>query len=87
MASGAFRNTFKATDIADGSKSAIKKYIPKAVKNMEDFMTLEDYTRKQVELHSAARNIAQRCDKTAPPEFGKRFQYGKVYFGFLMMFQ
>ena len=45
----AFGNAFKATDIADGSKWVIKKYIPKAVKNMEDLrMTLEDYARKQV---------------------------------------
>ena len=36
-----------------------QKYIPKAVKNMEDFMTLEDHARKQEELHSAARSIAQ----------------------------
>ena len=45
LSSGAFRTMFKATDIADGRKSAIKKYIPKAVKNMEDFMTLEDHAR------------------------------------------
>ena len=35
-------------------------YFPKAVKNMEDLgLTLEDHTCKQVQLHSAVRNIAQ----------------------------
>ena len=39
----------------------IVKNIPKAVKNMEDLgMTLEDHACKQVQLHSAAPNIAQR---------------------------
>ena len=38
---------------------------------------------KQVQLYSAARNIAQRCAKSAPPEFSETFQYWKVYFGFL----
>ena len=81
---GAFRNAFKATiNIADGSKWVIKKYIPKAVKNMEDLgMALQDHARKQVQLHSAARNIAQRCAKTAPPEFSETFQYGKVFLDF-----
>ena len=84
FSSEAFRNAFKTTGIADGREWAIKKYIPKAVKNMEDLgMTLEDHARKQVQLHSAARSIAQICAKTAPPEFGETFQNGKVYFGFL----
>ena len=75
--SEAFRNAFKTTDIADGSEWAIKKYIPKAVKNTEDLgMTLEDHARKQAQLHSAARSIAQQCAKTAPPEFGETFQNG-----------
>ena len=79
-----FLNAFKATGRADGSKWFIKKYIPKAVKNIEDLgMILEDHARKQVQLHSAAGNIAQRCAKTALPEFGEKFQYGKVYCGFL----
>ena len=58
FSSGTFRNAFKATDIADGSKCFIKKYIPKAVKNMEDLgMALEDHVHKQVQLHSATGNI------------------------------
>ena len=84
FSSGTFRKAFKATDIVDGSKWVIKKYILKAVKNMENLgMALQHHGRKQVQLHTAARNITQRCTKTAPPEFGKTFQYGKVYFGFL----
>ena len=78
---GAFRNAFKATiNIVDKSKWVIKKYILKAVKNMDLGMALQDHARKQVQLHSAARNIVQRCAKTAPPEFGETFQYGKVFF-------
>ena len=66
---GALRNAFKATiNIADKSKWVIKKYILKAVKNMEDLdMALQEHARKQVQLHSAARNIAQRCAMTALP--------------------
>ena len=45
-------------------------------------MTLEDHAREQVQLHSAARNIAQRCAKAAPSEFGEAFQYGKVILDF-----
>ena len=58
-----------------------QKCIPKAVKNAE-YMTLEDHAREQVQLHSAARNIAQRCAKAAPSEFGEAFQYGKVILDF-----
>ena len=36
FSSGTFRNAFKATVIADESQWVIKKYIPKAVKNMVD---------------------------------------------------
>ena len=58
FSSGTFRYAFKASDIADGSKWFIKKYIPKAVKIMEDLgMALEDHVHNQVQLHSAAGNI------------------------------
>ena len=41
-----------------GSEWVFRKYIPKAVKNMENFgMILADYAHKQVKLHSAARKI------------------------------
>ena len=67
-----------------GSEWVFRKYIPKAVKNMENFgMILADYAHKQVKLHSAARKILRWCVKTAPPEFGETLQHGKVYFGFL----
>ena len=36
FSSGTFRNAFEATIIADESQWVIKKYIPKAVKNMVD---------------------------------------------------
>ena len=50
---------------------------------MEDLgITLEENTRQPVQLHSSARNIAQRCAKTAPPEFGETFQYGKFILDF-----
>ena len=83
FSSGTFRKAFKATDTVDESKWVIKKYILKAVKNMKNLSMALDHGRKQVQLHTAARNVTQRCAKTAPPEFGETFQYGKVYFGFL----
>ena len=58
FSSRVFRNAFKATDMPGGSKWVFRKYIPKAVKNMENFgMILADYAHKHVKLHSAARKI------------------------------
>ena len=45
-------------------------------------MTLKGHAHKQVQLHSAASNIAQRYTKTAPPEFGETFQYGNFILDF-----
>ena len=79
-----FRDAFKAIDVSNKSVWVVKKYIEKAVSNMELLdISLEDHARKQVQLHSAARNVAQRLAKAAPVEFGQKFSYHKVYFGII----
>ena len=42
----------------------------------------EDHTRRQVQMHSAARHLADHFRKQAPKEFGKTFWYNCVYFFF-----
>ena len=58
----------------------LKNIFQKQLKDLG--MTLKDHAHKQVQLHSAASNIAQRYTKTAPPEFGETFQYGKFILDF-----
>ena len=42
-----------------------------------------DHTRKQCQMHSVARNVAQRLKKYEPNEFGVAFDYNRVYFAML----
>ena len=46
-------------------------------------MTVEDHTRKQVQMHSVARNITQRFSARVPSQFGDCFRYGKVFYSVL----
>ena len=84
FASGAFRNAFKATS-SDGGIWVVKKYSQKSIDTMVSTLevSLENHTRKQCQMHSVARNIAQRLAKKAPSEFGHTFEYNRVYFGMI----
>ena len=43
-------------------------------------MTVEDHTRKQVQMHSVARNITQRFSARVLSQFGDCFWYEKVFY-------
>ncbi len=82
FARGGFRDAFKAVDTSDRSIWVVKRYHQKALDSMDVVeMTLEEHTRKQVQLHSAARSIAQKFSKAVPADFGEVFSYSKVYYG------
>ena len=89
FASGGFRDAFLAT--CDDSSSTlkgkwvVKKYQEEAIKTVQDTLKLsvEAHTRKQVQMHSVARNITQRFSTKIPAEFGDTFSYGKVFYSML----
>lgn len=85
FAQGAFRNAYRGK--ATGKEVmpnewVLKQYQEKAISTIEQDlkMTLEDHTRKQVQMHSVTRNIAKHFSKDVPSSFGKTFEYNKVYF-------
>ena len=43
-------------------------------------MSLEDHTRKQVQMSAVAGHLTKRFAKNVPPEFGGTFEYAKVFF-------
>ena len=43
-------------------------------------MSLEDHTRKQVQMSAVAGHLTKRFAKNVPPEFGGTFEYVKVFF-------
>ena len=60
----------------------VKRYQEEAVQTIKDDlgMTLEDHTRKQVQMSAVARHLTKRFAKNVPPEFGGTFEYVKVFF-------
>ena len=87
FSSGAFRDAFKATcsDTGLSGQWVVKKYQPTSVKTIVDILnsTVEDHTRKQVQMHAVARNITQRFSARVPIPFGDTFSYGKVFYSVL----
>ena len=43
-------------------------------------MSLEGHTRKQVQMNAVARHLTKKFAKNVPPEFGRIFEYIKVFF-------
>ena len=89
FAGGAFRHAFRARCL-DGSSPirgelVLKKYKEHAEQIINDTpdLSIEDHTRKQVQMHSVARNLAQRFASKVPAEFGKTFTYGKAFYAFI----
>lgn len=88
FASGAFRDAFLAKPTGENpvhlsvSDWVVKKYketaIPTIINDLK--MSVEDHTRKQVQMHAVARNVTQRFTLKVPVEFGDSFQYGKVFY-------
>lgn len=85
FASGAFRDAFQATATnpeVQPSRWVIKQYQEQSVDciTCDLNMTLEDHTRKQVQMHMAARSITKSFAAKVPSEFGETFQYNKAYY-------
>jgi hypothetical protein len=84
--SGAFRDAFRAKcrDTSSGlaGEWVIKKYRDEAVTTIQEQlqMSVEDHTRKLVQMHAVARNLTSRFSVKVPQEFGEAFQYGKVFY-------
>ena len=86
FASGGFREAFYAYSThpkLPSSKLVLKEYKAETIKTIESSMnmTAEEHTRKQVQMHTVARNLAYQFGKRCPREFGKTFQYNKIYYG------
>ena len=86
FASGGFCDAFYAYSThpqLPSSKLVLKEYKADTIKTIETSMnmTAEEHTRKQVQLHTVARNLAYQSSKRLPKEFGKAFQYNKIYYG------
>lgn len=84
FANGAFRDAYEATVISGGlqpgEKYVVKKFKEEQTKEVERlFHSIEDHTRKMVQMNSLARNFAMKLALDAPADFGQTFSYTKVY--------
>ena len=82
---GAFRDAFRANTVdknVSQTKWVVKQYQEKASNAIKDDlrMSLEDHTRKQVQMNAVARHLTKKFAKNVPPEFGGTFEYIKVFF-------
>ena len=82
---GAFRDAFRATAVDKNvaqTKWVVKQYQEKASTAIKDDlgMSLEDHTRKEVQMNAVARHLTKKFAKNVPPEFGRTFEYIKVFF-------
>ena len=85
FASGAFRDAFKATPESGSQckeKWVVKKYNVKSKNSIEDTLktTTEIHTRKQVQMHTVARQLTKKFSSIVPEEFGQSFAYNKVFY-------
>ena len=85
FASGAFRDAFKATAESGSQckeKWVVKEYNVKSKKTIEDTLktTVEIHTRKQVQMHTVARQLTKQFRTIVPEEFGQSFAYNKVFY-------
>ena len=82
FAEGGFRHAFLPTDKSNTNKWVSKEY--KMIQMDPVFaelkMTADQHTRKQVQMHSVDRSIAQSLQRKLPSAFGKSFSYNKVYY-------
>lgn len=85
FASGGFRNAYHATLPScenHGNDWVVKFYNAQAIETITGVMqsNAEDHCRKQVQMHSVARHIAQRFQAHTPSEFGECFSFNRCYF-------
>lgn len=87
---GGFRRAFRATSITAGfhnCKWVVKKYLPAAVDNIKVVkQTVEQHTKKVVQMHMLAKNIAAKLQDELVKEdalllYGETLKYKKVFMG------
>ena len=83
FASGGCRDAFVANGMKGVSgKMVLKRYKPDCVAELSHlFKSLDDHTRKVVQMHALARHFAQMMHNEAPLEYGDTFTYTKLYYG------
>ena len=81
FAEGGFRDAFMA--VTDNPcytrKWVVKKYKMDVIEDMLQ-ISAENHTRKQVQMHSVAKQLALKLAKKAPVEYGNVFKYETIYF-------
>ena len=84
---GGFRRAYKATTKHPRFKHktwVLKRY-PKAVKNIDTGVSIDEHTEKAVQMHQLGRNFASQLTNSLAPEvakkFGETFRYRNVYYG------
>lgn len=84
FSSGGFRDAFLATSCnhEEKQKWVIKKYNAKAKDAIINTLktTEEDHSRKQVQMHSAARQLTEQFSNKVPSHFGRCFHYNRVFY-------
>lgn len=84
FASGGFRNAHLASPLSGmkPGKYVIKKFKADQVNDIERlFKSIEEHTRKSVQMNALARNFTIMLAKDKPQEYGPHLCYTKVYFG------
>ena len=88
LGSGGFRQAFKARSSSPNFSNAIwvvQKYLPSATKEItEDIkITIEEHTRKGVQMHTLPKNIAEQHGKKGQElvskEFGETVKFRNIY--------
>ena len=85
FAHGGFRdahNAYAQSSKLPSRKWVVKKYQNGAIKAITDdlHISIEDHTRKQVQLHAVARSMAKQFSRRVPVQFGETFHYRKTYY-------
>lgn len=84
FASGGIRNAYIATPLSGLSpgKYVLKKVKEEKVDEIEKlFKSIEEHTRKAVQMNALVRNFTMTLASEAPVEYGCVLRYTKVYFG------
>ena len=85
FASGAFRDAYKCEAINEqGTKKVwvVKTYNDRANTTITDDLlsSVENHTRKQVQMHEVARHLSKGFSLKVPTEFGKCLSYNHVFY-------
>ena len=90
IGTGGFRHAYKATSQTEGFEKTpwvVKKNLEKTVEEITLMeQTIEQHTRKNVQIHNPARNFAAKLHQEVlkaenTDKFGEVLRYNKVFFG------